>query len=72
MSRHGKYPAELRKRAVWMVLEHQHEHGSQRETICSVAEMLGPTRGAVGKWVRRSSLDSRADRDLGPCPVSAE
>jgi transposase len=47
------YPAELRERAVRMVLEHQHEHGSQWEAICSVADKLGPTGEAVRKWVRR-------------------
>jgi transposase len=57
MSRHGKYPNELRERAVRLVLEHQHEHGSQWETICSVAEKLGPTAETVRKWVRRAEID---------------
>jgi transposase len=39
---HGKYPDELRERAVRMVLDHGHEYGSQWEAICSVAEKLGP------------------------------
>jgi hypothetical protein len=38
MPRQGRYPDELRERAVRMVLEHQGEYGSQREAICSVAE----------------------------------
>jgi transposase len=41
MSRQGKYPSELRERAVRLVLEHQHEHDSQCEAICSVAEKFG-------------------------------
>jgi transposase len=43
-----------------MVLEHQHEHGSQWETICSVAEKLGPTAETVRKWVRRAEVDAGA------------
>lgn len=38
----GKYPDEVRERAVRMVLDHEHEYGSQWEAICSVAEQLGP------------------------------
>jgi transposase len=40
-----------------MVLEHQHEHDSQWDAICSVAEKLGPTAETVRKWVRRAEID---------------
>jgi len=40
-----------------MVFEHQHEHGSEWETITSVAEKLGPTPETVRKWVRQAEID---------------
>jgi transposase len=58
MPKHRKpYPAELRDRAVRMVLDHQHEYDSQWEAICSVAEKLGPTAETVRLWVRRVEVD---------------
>ena len=64
MPRHGRYPSELRERAVRMVLDHEHEYGSQWEAICSVADKLGPTAETVRKWVRRAEVD--AGRRRGP------
>ena len=57
MPNHGKYPDELRERAVRMVLDHGHEYGSQWEAICSVAEKLGPTAETVRNWVRQAERD---------------
>jgi transposase len=53
----GKYPDEVRERAVRMVLDHEHEYGSQWEAICSVAEKLGPKAETVRLWVRRAETD---------------
>ena len=53
----GKYPVEMRERAVRMVFEAERHCGSQWEAICSVAEKLGPTAETVRKWVRRSEVD---------------
>ncbi|WP_419923344.1 transposase [Candidatus Poriferisodalis sp.] len=55
--RRGKYPDELRERAVRMVLEAQRDCGSQWEPISSVADKLGPTPETVRKWVRRCEVD---------------
>ena len=54
----SKYPDELRERAVRMVLEHEHEYGSQWEAICSVADKLGPKAETVRLWVRRAETDT--------------
>ena len=56
--RSGKYPVEMRERAVRMVFEAERHCGSQWEAICSVAEKLGPTAETVRKWVRRSEIDA--------------
>lgn len=55
--RPGKYPRELRDRAVRLVREGEAAYGSEWEAICSVAEMLGPTAETVRKWVRRADID---------------
>ena len=55
--RPGRYPAELRDRAVRMVFEAEQHSGSQWEAIRSVAEKLGPTAETVRKWVRRVEID---------------
>ena len=58
MPNNGRYPAELRERAVRMVLEHEREHSSRWEAICSVAAKLGPSEESVRKWVRRAEIDA--------------
>jgi len=58
MSNNGRYPVELRERAVRMVLEHEREHRSRWEAVCSVADKLGPSAESVRKWVRRAEIDA--------------
>ena len=38
MTRRGKYPAEIRERAVRLVLEHAGEHASQWVAITSIGD----------------------------------
>ena len=60
MPRAKPFPAELRERAVRMVLDHQHEYRSRWEAICAVAGNLGASPETVRKWVRRELGEPRA------------
>lgn len=59
MGRPKSFPAEVRERAVRMVLEHAPEHDSQWAAIGSIAEKIGCSAETLRKWVRQ------AERDLG-------
>jgi transposase len=60
MARHGRYPAEVRERAVRMVFEHQAEYESQWAAITSIAGKLGMTNETLRKWVRQAEIDGGA------------
>jgi len=53
-----RYSPEVRERAVRMVLEHQHEHGSQWAAIASISEKFGCTAETLRRWVRQSEIDA--------------
>ena len=53
----GRYPAELRERAVRMVFDNEERYPSQWKAIVSVAEKLDVHRETLRNWVRVAEVD---------------
>ena len=64
MGTQTKYSAEVRERAVRLVLEQQHEHGSQWAAMESIAAKIGCTAETLRKWVRRAERDGGQRAEL--------
>ena len=50
--RPGRYPAEVRERAVRMVFEHADEYPSQWKAIESISKKLSINHETLRQWVR--------------------
>ena len=57
MGRPSKFPAEVRERAVRLVLENADAHDSQWAAIESIATKMGCTAETLRRWVRRAECD---------------
>ena len=64
----AKFSAEVRDRAVRMVLEHRGEHASQWAAIVSIAVKIGCTAQTLNEWVKKADVDSGGK----PCVTSDE
>jgi len=58
MGRVSKYPAEVRERAVRLVLEQQEQHPSQWASVTSIAGKMGCTPQTLLGWVRQAERDT--------------
>ena len=54
----GRYPAEVRERAVRMVREHEHEYPSQWKAIESISAKLDVHHETLRLWIRRAETDA--------------
>jgi transposase len=61
----GRYPDEVRERAVRLVFEQQDGYDSQWEAIVSVAAKIGCSSETLRKWIRA------AERAQDPRPAGA-
>ena len=52
-----KFSAEVRERAVRMVLEHRCEHPSQWAAIVSIAAKIGCTPQTLNEWMKKADIE---------------
>lgn len=58
MGKQGKYPQELRERAIRLVQEHREEYASGWQACQSIATKVGVHPVTLHKWVKRAEIDT--------------